>query len=69
MEVTSGREWGCGISIGLFHVRCQMRPSVIPYILSGRILKNGETRAQGVPMIEYAKRKRKGKVWAIKRGK
>jgi len=32
-----------------------------PYIVSGRILKSGEARTQGVPMIEHAKRERKRK--------
>jgi len=45
-----------------------MLPSLIPYKVSGRILKSGEARAQGVHMIEYAKRERKGKSRQERRG-
>ena len=37
MEATSGKERGYGISIRVFHLRCQKPPSLIPYIVSGRI--------------------------------
>jgi len=60
MGVMSGMEWGCGISIRLLRIRCEMRSSLIPYIVGGRILKNREERARGVPMIEHTKREREG---------
>ena len=62
--VYGGYEWeGVGLrdSYWVVPYRCQMRPSLIQYIVSGRILRNREARARGVPMMEYTKRERRRK--------
>jgi len=41
---------------------CQRLSSLGTHIVSGRIPKNREEKAQGIPMIEYAKGERKRKV-------